>query len=148
MKAALTVESRLVDLLGEMTPENIYKTNIEDIQKCGMSMRKAEYIKDIGELALNKTIDFDNLSKLSDEEFIKEITKIRGVGVWTAEMLLIHSLQRKNILSFKDLGIRRGMEKLYDIDELSKDEFEIFKNRYTPYGSVASIYLWEISSEK
>lgn len=147
MKAAVTVENRLVDLLGELRPENIYNTPIEDIQKCGMSMRKAEYIKGIGELAHEKTVDFDNLDNLSDENFIKELTKIRGVGIWTAEMLLIHSLQRGDILSFKDLGIRRGMERLYGIEEIAKEDFNKYKKIYSPYATVASIYLWEISSE-
>lgn len=145
-KAAHTVEYRLVDLIGEITPENIYNTKLEDIQKCGMSNRKAEYIKNIADLAISNTIDFDNLYKLEDDDFIRQLTKIKGVGEWTAEMLLIHSLQRENIVSYKDLGIRRGIERLYGLENLSKKEFKKFQDRYAPYGTVASIYLWEISS--
>lgn len=147
-KAATTVESRLIQLIGEITPENIDQARIEDIQKCGMSMRKAGYIKNASQVALSKTLDFGNLYKLKDEEVIKELVKLKGVGSWTAEMLIIHSLQREDILSYKDLGIRRGIERLYGLEDLSKKEFEVFRNRYTPYGTVASIYLWEISSEK
>lgn len=147
-KAAITVKNRLIDLVGEITPKNIAKLEIESIQKCGMSIRKANYIKEIGNVAINKTIDFEGLHKLTDEEVIKELVKLKGVGEWTAEMLLIHSLQRPNILSYKDLGIRRGMMELYALTELSKDEFQVYKNRYSPYCTVASLYLWEIASRE
>ena len=90
-KSALTVEARLLDLIGEISPDNIDKTNIEDIQKCGMSMRKAGYIKRIGQGAISKIINFDNLKNLSDEDVIKELTGLKGVGEWTAEMLLIQA---------------------------------------------------------
>ena len=144
-KAASTVESRLIEIVGEITPESIYNLEREDIQKCGMSNRKAGYIKGIAELVLSDTMDFNSLYDLDDEEFIRELTKIKGVGEWTAEMLLIHSLQRQDVLSYKDLGIRRGIERLYGIEELSKEEFKKFQNIYSPYATVASIYLWEIS---
>lgn len=147
-KAATTVESRLINLIGGITPENIYKTEIEDIQRCGMSTRKAGYIKEISQIAISKSINFENLHKLNNEEFIRELVKLKGVGEWTAEMLLIHSLEREDVLSYKDLGIRRGIEKLYGLEDLSKQEFNILQERYTPYGTVASLYLWEISSEK
>lgn len=144
-KAAKTVESRLIDIVGDITPESIYNLETEDIQQCGMSNRKADYIKGIAELAVSDTIDFNSLYDLDDEEFTRELIKIKGVGEWTAEMLLIHSLQRQDVVSYKDLGIRRGIERLYGIEELSKEEFEKFQNIYSPYGTVASIYLWEIS---
>ncbi|NLN14015.1 MAG: DNA-3-methyladenine glycosylase 2 family protein [Tissierellia bacterium] len=144
-KAAITVKNRLLELVGEIKPENIIKLDLEEIQKCGMSMRKADYINSIAEAVISKAVDLNNLNKLSDEEVIKELTKLKGVGEWTAEMLLIHSLQRPNVLSFKDLGIRRGLMRLYSLDHISKDEFEVYRNRYSPYNTVASIYLWKIS---
>lgn len=144
-KAAITVKNRLLELVGEIKPENIIKLDLEEIQKCGMSMRKADYINSIAEAVISKAVDLNNLNKLSDEEVIKELTKLKGVGEWTAEMLLIHSLQRPNVLSFKDLGIRRGLMRLYSLDHISKDGFEVYRNRYSPYNTVASIYLWKIS---
>ena len=144
-KAADTVNARLLNLLGEINPQNIVNTSIEDIQKCGMSNRKVEYIKGIAEAAINKTIDFDNLYKLSDEEIIKQLTSLYGVGVWTAEMLLIFSLGRMDVLSFKDLAIIRGMKRLYNLEKVTKEDFEKYRKRYSPYGSVASLYLWELS---
>ncbi|MDR7869746.1 MAG: hypothetical protein RIN55_02720 [Tissierellaceae bacterium] len=144
-KAALTVKMRLIDLVGEITPENIVSLDIESIQQCGMSMRKADYIKSTAESVVTKEIDLYNLDKLTDEEVVKELVKLKGIGEWTAEMMLIHSLQRPNILSYKDLAIRRGIMRLYSLEDLSKKEFEIYRNRYSPYNTVASIYLWELS---
>lgn len=144
-KAADTVSERLLKLVGEMTPESINNATIEDIQKCGMSHRKVAYIKGIAEAALNKSVDFNNLHKLSDEEIIKELTSLYGVGVWTAEMLLIFSLGRMDVLSFKDLAIIRGMMRLYNLDKVTKAEFEKYRKLYSPYRSVASLYLWELS---
>lgn len=144
-KSAITVENRLKELIGDFTAENILATDVDSIQKCGMSMRKASYIKGIGEAAISKDVDFASLHNLPDEEVIKELIRLKGVGEWTAEMLLIHSLERPDILSFKDLGIRRGLMRLYGLDEISKQDFEIYRERYSPYATVASLYLWEIS---
>ena len=146
-KAAITVAARLNNLVGEINPDNIYKTSIDDIQKCGMSVRKATYIKGIADAAISKEIDFDKLHTLTDEEVIDKLTSLYGVGTWTAEMLLIFSLGRKNVVSFKDLAIRRGIMKLYNLKELTKTDFEKYKKRYSPFGSVASLYLWVISLE-
>ena len=145
-KAAVTVKERLANLIGNITPTNIEKIDVEAIQKCGMTLRKAGYIKGIAEAALTGEIDFDGLHKLSDNEIIRILTGLKGIGEWTVEMLLIHSLQRPNILSYKDLGIQRGLKKLYGLNELSKKEFAVYRERYSPYCTVASIYLWEIGA--
>lgn len=145
-KAATTVRSRFIELVGEITPENIYNSDLDSIQNCGMTLRKANYIKEAAKSILDEKIDLDRLHNLTDAEIIKELTKFKGVGEWTAEMLLIHSFQRPNILSYKDLGIRRGLARLYGLEDMSKEEFEIYRERYAPYCTVASIYLWEISA--
>jgi len=145
-KSATTVKNRLMELTKKITPENLENTELELIQKCGMSLRKANYIKGIANSAITKEVDFEKLNTLSDERIIKELSLLKGIGEWTAEMILIHSLQRPNILSYKDLGIRRGIMRLYGLEELSKEQFEMYRNIYSPYCTVASIYLWEISS--
>lgn len=144
-KAADTVRARFETLIGEITADNISKLTIEEIQACGMSMRKAGYIKGIAEDTIAGIVDFETLHEQSDIEVIKELTQLKGVGIWTAEMLLLHSLHRPNILSYNDLGIRRGIMRLYELEELSTTEFEKYKKLYEPYGSTASLYLWEIS---
>jgi DNA-3-methyladenine glycosylase II len=108
-------------------------------------MKKVGYIKGIAEEAMSGEIDFNNLNSLSDEEIIKKLTALHGIGVWTVEMLLIFSLNRPNIVSYKDLAICRGMMNLYGLKTLSKEQFEKYKKRYSPYGSVASLYLWHLS---
>jgi len=144
-QAASTVKIRFQNLAGEITPENIMKVSTTEIQQCGMTMKKAEYIKGIAESVVQKVIDFENLKKLTDAEVIKELTQLKGIGEWTAEMLLIHSLQRPNVISYHDLAIRRGMKRLYKIEDLSKKIFNQYKEKYHPYSTTASLYLWEIS---
>lgn len=146
-KAAITVWNRFCELVGEVTPENIMKTDEQYIQKCGMTMKKVSYIKGIANSAISGEIDFNKLNSLTDEEIIKKLSSLHGVGVWTAEMLLIFSLNRPNVVSYKDLAICRGMMNLYGLKTLTKEQFDKYKRRYSPYGSVASLYLWELSVE-
>ena len=144
-KAAQTVRNRLLMLLGEITPKKITRTELSEIQGCGMSLRKAWYIKGIAQSALSGEVDFNTLHTLSDDEIIKKLSTLPGVGYWTVEMLLIFSLCRPDVVSYRDLAIRRGMMNLYGLKDLPKDKFERYRKRYSPYGSVASLYLWAIS---
>jgi 3-methyladenine DNA glycosylase/8-oxoguanine DNA glycosylase len=147
-KAADTVWNRLSGLLGNITPGNIARVDLSQIQVCGMSRRKAGYIKGIAEAALSGQVDFNTLDALPDEEIIKKLSSLHGVGVWTAEMLLIFSLCRPDVVSYRDLAICRGMMNLYSLKNLTREKFESYRKRYSPYGSVASLYLWEISAQK
>lgn len=144
-KAADTVWKRLINLLGEIKPETIMDEDINRIQKCGMTFRKASYIKEISENVYSETLNINELNNLSDEEVIKILTSLNGIGVWTAEMLMIFSMGRPDIVSWGDLAIRRGMCNLYNLKDISKVQFERYKQRYSPYGSVASLYLWALS---
>lgn len=144
-KAAATVWERLSQAVGEITPENIVAMAVADIQGYGMSMRKAGYIKGIAEAALTGKVEFAKLQFLEDAEIIKILSVLPGVGVWTVEMLLIFSLCRPDVVSYKDLAIRRGMGNLYGLPQLTKEDFEQFRQNYSPYGSVASLYLWALS---
>lgn len=146
-KAAETVWNRLCGLLKEITPQTIANANIESIQKCGMSLRKASYIKGIGEAVISGELDFSEFDNMSDDQIIKKLILLHGVGVWTAEMLLIFSMERTNVVSWDDLAIRRGMMNLYGLKELTKPQFEKYKKRYSPFGTVASMYLWALSIE-
>jgi len=143
-KAAATVCNRLNALCG-MDAERLHALSLKEIQVCGISMRKAGYIKVIAEAAVSKAINFDALLQKSDEEIIATLTTFKGIGVWTVEMLLIFSLMRPNVVSYGDLAIRRGLMNLYGLKELSKEQFTRYAKRYAPYGSVASLYLWELS---
>ncbi len=146
-KAAVTVKERLYNLTDGLNITKLNDINIEELKQCGMSYRKAEYIKGIIDSKLENKINFDSLESMSNEEIIKLLTSLRGVGKWTVEMLLIFSLNRKNILSYDDLGIRRGIIKAYNLESIDKKEFEKFREIYSPYCSIASLYLWEVSAK-
>jgi 3-methyladenine DNA glycosylase/8-oxoguanine DNA glycosylase len=143
-KAAATVCGKLSDLCG-MDAHRLHSLPLAEIKSCGMSMRKAKYIKNIADADVNRHIDFDSFPSKTDDEIIQELTAIKGVGVWTAEMILIFSLMRPNVVSYGDLAIRRGMMTLYGLKELPKEKFARYAKRYAPCGSVASLYLWEMS---
>ena len=145
-KAAETVWNRLYTKIGTITPGSIIQVDTSEIQGCGMSERKARYIKGIADAAVSGTVDFSTLHTLADGEIIKKVSSLHGVGVWTVEMLLIFSLCRPDVVSYKDLAICRGMMNLYGIKELSKENFERYRKRYSPYGTVASLYLWALSA--
>lgn len=87
----------------------------------------------------------DELQKMNNEEVIKELCKLRGVGKWTAEMILIFSMQRMDVVSYGDFGIHRGMRMLYHHRKIDKKLFDKYARRYSPYGTVASFYLWAIA---
>ena len=144
-KAAETVWSRMEERFGVIAPETIAAASVEDIQACGLSFRKAGYIRGIGSAVAEGTFDLGGLRDLPDKDVVGRLTALRGVGVWTAEMLLIFSMERKDVVSRGDLAIRRGMMRLYGGEEIDRSAFERYRKRYSPYGSVASLYLWELA---
>ncbi|MDD5143198.1 DNA-3-methyladenine glycosylase [Methanoregula sp.] len=144
-KAAETVWQRMEERLKTITPSSIAGATPEEIQQCGMSMRKAGYIKGIGVAVTNGSLDLAGLHELSDDDVIARLSALNGVGIWTAEMLLIFSMERPDVLSWGDLAIRRGMIHLYGKSTIDRPAFERYRKRYSPYGSVASLYLWELS---
>ncbi|MGL6220644.1 MAG: DNA-3-methyladenine glycosylase family protein [Lacrimispora sphenoides] len=145
VSSAKTVWSRMQESLGDITPANLSAVSADEIQRCGMIMKKAITISELSKDILQGRVCLNNLRQLPDQEIIRYLTTIKGVGLWTAEMLLINCLERPDVVSWGDIAIRRGMEKLYDFPKLTKDQFEVCKSRYSPYGSVASIYLWKVS---
>ena len=141
-----TVWQRMCEFLGGITPESIEKVSINELQAKGITFKKAGYIKGFAEKVLNKEFDIDSLYTKGDEEVIKYLTTLKGIGVWTAEMVLIFCMQRPDVVSFGDLGIRRGMQILYDHEKIDRKLFENYRKRYSPYGTTASLYLWEIAA--
>lgn len=144
-KAAKTVWNRLLACVSEVTPANISTLEVETIQKLGMTMRKATYIKAISKRIVNEELNLNALNHLSDAEVIKQLKALPGIGTWTAEMLMIFSMERQDILSWDDLAIRRGLMRLYGLDTIDRKTFEMYRTLFSPYGSVASLYLWAIS---
>ena len=146
-RVAQVLCDRVETLLGTVTPEKVSSAAFEELRGCGISARKIEYLKGIAAAAMDGSMNFERLPSLPDSEIIAELVKLKGVGVWTAEMLLIFALGRKDILSFRDLGIRSGLMRLHKLDRLSEEDFEQYRRRYSPYGTLASLYLWRIKDE-
>ena len=145
-RSAKTVWERMQDLIGEITPENLSGFTPNDVRECGMTMKKAVCICDLAKEIVGGNLCLDSLKKQPDNEIIRTLMAFKGIGPWTVQMLLIN-MERPDVVSWGDIGIRRGMEKLYGNPGLTKEQFESYRNRYSPYGSVASIYLWELSSK-
>lgn len=144
-KAQETIWQRLKDELGEVNAENIYKTDISRLQSLGMSFRKAEYIKDFADKVHSGSFNLQDILEMSDEEAIKALVSLKGIGVWTAEMILLFCLQRPDIFSFDDLAIQRGLRMVYHHRKIDRKLFEKYRRRFSPYCSVASLYLWAVS---
>ena len=144
-KAQATICDRMENILGEITPQNILACTEAELQSCGISFRKVSYIRGVAERVTDGRLDIDALYYKSDEEVCKELSALDGIGSWTAEMLMLFSMQRPDILSFGDLAILRGMRMLYHHRKISRELFEKYRRRYSPYGSVASLYLWTIA---
>ncbi len=144
-KANATVWGRMRELLGVVTPETINSVSTEALQACGMTMRKAIYIKEVADQVSSGQLDLEHLNQLSDDEVCERLVKLRGIGVWTAEMLMTFSMQRMNIMSWGDLAIQRGLRMLYRHRKITPTLFAKYRRRYSPYATVASLYLWAIA---
>ena len=144
IKAAEAIFARVENLLGAITAENLLAAPEDALRSCGLSARKTAYLRGIAEARQSGSIDFAALAEKSDAEVTSQLVQLKGVGVWTAEMLLIFSLGRPDVLSFNDLGIRRGIMMLEGLDGLTPDDFDRFRRRCSPHGTAASLYLWRI----
>ena len=144
-KAADSVWGRIENLLGAVTPESILGASYDDLRACGLSGRKSEYVVGIAEAWL---MGYSEIvwSDLSDEEATSRLVALRGVGEWTAEMILIFSLLRPDVFPIADIGVIRSMERLYNQgNALSESELMAIAESWRPYRTVATWYLWRSS---
>ncbi len=144
-KAQATIWSRMREGLGSIDAESIGTAESSKLQSFGISFRKAEYIKDFADKVRNGEFHPDQISFLSDKEAIAQLSSLKGIGVWTAEMILLFCLQRPDIFSFDDLAIQRGLRMVYHHRKIDKKLFEKYRRRFSPYCSVASLYLWAVA---
>jgi DNA-3-methyladenine glycosylase II len=143
-KAALTIYNRFAALAGDpLTPEGILKLSDEQMRSVGLSKQKSSYLRDMAERAVSGQLDFSKLHEMSDEEVIKHLTQVKGVGVWTAHMFLMFSLRRPNILPTGDFGVQMAIKKLYKKRKIPKPvQMEKLAKSWEPYRSIACWYLW------
>lgn len=144
-KAQQTIWKRMQDQYGAVTPETIGNADTEELQSFGMTFRKAEYIKDFSEKILRGEFDLAAVERMTDEEAIVALSGLKGIGVWTAEMILLFCLQRPDVLSYGDLAILRGMRMVYHHRKIDRKLFEKYRRRLSPYCSVASLYFWAVA---
>lgn len=146
--ASHIIFSRMQEQLGPITPSNLANISLETIKACGIQRKKAMYIQNIASDIMNGNLDLEELHHMNDKAVIQRLCQIDGIGPWTAEMLLLNSMERPDVMSYGDIAIVRGLCKLYGLSELSKIEFERYRQRFSPYCSVASIYIWRFSSKE
>ena len=145
MKAQATIWQRMQDALGAVSAETILAAGVPELQSLGMTFRKAEYITDFAEKVHTGAFDLDAVAHMGDADAIRALSSLKGIGVWTAEMILLFCLQRPDIFSYDDLAIQRGLRMVYHHRAIDRRLFEKYRRRYSPYGSVASLYLWAVS---
>lgn len=145
-KAARTIYGRVIEIFGGTTPspERLLEASEADLRGAGLSGRKVEYVRDLATHVIDGELEVDRLDRLPDEEVIEEIVAVRGLGQWTAEMFLLFHLERPDVLSGGDLGIRKAIQVEYGLDEMPPPTKVIeIGEPWRPHRSLASLYLWE-----
>jgi len=148
IKASATIVKRFVALFGDKfpSPEQILERDIDELRAVGMSRSKASYVLDLATHILDNKLQPEKLPALSNEEVIRELTAVKGIGEWTAHMFLIFSLGRLDVLATGDLGVRMAMKRLYNLPDAPKpDEMRAIADKFNwhPYESIACWYLWK-----
>lgn len=146
-KAAATIYDRFINLFDDKipAPENLIKISIEELRAVGLSNQKASYVKNIAEHFLKNPRDKKYWVKKSDDEIIQELTSIKGVGVWTVQMVLMFTLKREDVFPINDLIIRNSVIKYYNITDQGKEQIKVIEKivaKWSPYKSIACLYLW------
>ena len=145
--AANAIYSRLLLYYGNTlpTPEQILSTSDAVLRfTAGLSFKKVLYIKNLASKIVSGELNIHHLPDLQDEEVITELVKVKGIGRWTAEMFLIFCLQREDVIPLDDLGVKKAIQKLYNLSELPTQEYMLeVSSRWKPYRSIATWYLWK-----
>lgn len=145
-KASEAIFSRFEELFSgrKITPRKVLKIPHKAIRRAGLSHAKARYIRNLAKKIVEKELKFKNFQNLDDEQVTKELTAVKGIGPWTAEMFLMFTLARENVFSYGDLGLRKAIAKLYGFKkELTKEQVEKISNKWTPYKTYACLVLWK-----
>lgn len=135
------LEARLAP--NKLTPESLGQLSFDDLRAIGLSRQKATYLQDLTEKVVSKTVRLHRVHRLTDEEIIKELIQVKGIGRWTVQMFLIFCLGRPDVFAPDDFGLRSAIQKLYGLPDLPKRaEAEEIAAPWRPHATVASWYLW------
>jgi len=142
-KVAAVIYQRLSSLMqDDISANKIINLDQIELRGIGLSYQKIKYLKSLAENVLSKKVDFSNFSHRSDTEIIEMLIKIKGIGVWSAQMFLMFSLGREDVFSVLDLGLRNAFKKLYELPSLTNQEIEEISLNWSPYRSIVSHFLW------
>ncbi len=144
-KAQATIWQRMKDDLGVINADVVLAAGIDRLQSFGMTFKKAGYITAFAKKIKDGSFDLENVWDKPDDEVIAELSALQGVGVWTAEMILLFCMQRPNVFSYSDLAILRGMRMVYHHRKIDRKLFEKYRRRLSPYCSIASLYFWAVA---
>ena len=143
--AARAIRRRLMELVGPdgLTAANLARFTVDELRSVGLSPQKASYVADLAAKVSDGTVDLPQIGRLSDERVVETLTQVKGIGRWTAQMFLIFSLGRPDVLPHDDLGVRTAIRDRYGLDELpDKATCHTIATPWRPYASVASWYCW------
>ena len=144
-KAAEAIFKRFENLLGErITPEKLLELDQQAIREVGLSWAKVRSVVDLSSRVLEKSLILDDLEKLSDEDLIVELSKVKGIGRWTAEMFLMFRLGREDIFSWGDLGLKNGLKKYLKNKEVSLEEMQQVVDKWVPYRTYGAVAMWHL----
>lgn len=152
-KVAAVIHQRFYDLFdGKPTPQKLIDINTDKLRSIGLSNSKAGYIKNVAAFAVASGLGYSKLNKMTNEEFIEYVTQIKGVGRWTAEMILMFTMAREDVFSFDDYGIQQAVIRLYNIRVKDKKKLKVkilkISETWAPYRTYACMYLWRWRDSK
>ena len=149
-KAAQAIEDRFMALFSperQFTAANVAALSVEELRTAGLSEAKARYLRDLAERVDSGALDLSHCENMDDEEVITRLVEVKGIGRWTAEMFLIFSLGRLDVLPVDDLGLRKAVMQLYGLHHMPKrPDLEDLAGPWQPYRTVATLYLWRTLS--
>ena len=151
-KAAQTIYKRFVNLIpknSNLCPNEVLKLDKDEMRKAGLSFQKINYVNNLSDYFENNSFQKKDVERMTDEEISKELIQIKGIGQWTIDMFLMFTLNRPDILPYKDLGIQKGIMKILNMkNHPTKKEMENCSSKWRPYRTIACWYLWRMVDDK
>ena len=148
--AARTIRGRLLEAAGDgkrtpkIAPQSLLEFDVDSLRAIGVSRQKATYVLDLADKVSSGAVELDDIHRKNDDAVIESLTQIRGIGIWTAQMFLMFSLGRLNVLPVDDLGLKNAIRKQYELDEVpGRSEMEDLAVHWRPFTTIACWYLWQ-----